>query len=771
MSEKHNPTPWYFAWVALVGMLLFTSAQGQNQENSGDGLEQLEPFVLTEVESVGYSTSSTSAGSRFIVPITELPQSVIAINREIMDDVAAKTTEEALQFVSGVNPIATGSIGSVAIRGLEVRSGSSQLIDGLPGGSSVLFGAGSEHETEFLERYEVVKGAAGTLYGTHSLGGLINRIYKDPTEDFAASLNFTYSDIGDTYQTSADVSGPIDKNGELKYRFVGVFRDGETMNGGEDSKEGFYSTFSYKPKKSNARVWVRAEYRDVETGHETPSVFYDNVGEPLFNILPVDVRTVPVPNNEVRNFQYGELGISNSLGEGLFGNWDMRLVTRWFQRKNNDPIPDIIPIGFAFIDANNNIVGTTGTSVPEGGGQAFADTNYTDIIMSNAVTRVNGPDQTKQWGTYLDMTGEFKTGPISHRMLIYSQYTNQRGRTQFTNYTIKEEFGGSQFTNNLVIENAFSILRQNTLPESMQYFENPVQSQDNRVGGETFGAGIQNNMSILDNRINVVAGVRYDHVVNNGVDNLLTGESTASLTQNEWTWKFGAVVKPLPDNQNVSIFYNFSQTFDPIFEERVPGSGDLLDNLQGEANEIGVKLELFNSALVFTGSYFDNELEAQPLRLFNPDTGLDEFEQGGISTIDGIEFDLAWQVNENIAFVLAASDVDSRDPNGGRVRAIQNEFNYSFLGRYQFLDGPLAGLRVGVTVKDTGDRIGSNRQDFTIKGYTKLGAFARYSWGNFDLQFNAYNLTDEEAALTSIFSALVIADQPRNFKLSGTFRF
>jgi len=780
MRKNKTPTckPKAILQFALLAFLIpFGYLVAQNEdEDQNDELEELSPFELTEVESVGYATSATSAGSRFNVPVVDLSHAVISVNQQLMDDVAAKSMEDSLQVVSGVNPIATGTISAVAIRGLEVRSNSSQLIDGLPGGSSILFGAGAEQEIEFLERFEVVKGAAGTLYGSHSMGGLVNRIYKVPKAEFSHSIDVSYTNIKgeDTYQVVGDTTGPIDPEGQLKYRLVGIYRDGNTLNGAADDKEGFYGTLSYTPTGSDSNVWVRLERREIDTGHETPSVFFDNEGRPSFDIMPVDIRTVPVPNNERRKIQQGEFGISNSLGDGLLGNWDMRLVARWFKLKNDEPTPDIIPLGFAFLDADNNIVGTSGTAVPEDGGQAFADNNFTDIVLSNSVSRINGEDVTKQWGVYLDMTGSFDTGPLSHRALIYTHFTDQRGTTGFTNVTFREEFGGSQFTDNFVPENAFSVLRQEPLlPESDEFFTDPdpLATQNNKLGGEIFGFGIQDNIRFLDDRVLAALGTRFSSVQNDGIENLVTGDSSPAFRQNEWIFKAGVVVKPLPQTRNVSLFFNFSETFDPIFEERVEGSGELLDNLLGEATEVGIKLQMFNSALVFTGSYFDNELEAQPIRLFNPETGRDEFEQGGTSTIDGFEFDLAWQVNENIGILLAASEVDSLDPNGNFIRGIQNKFNYDFVGRYQFLEGPLSGLTTGVMVNKTSDRIGSNRQDFTLDGYTTVNAFARYKWKNIRFQFNVNNIGDKEASLSPIFSALVIAANPRNYNFSVGYDF
>lgn len=757
----------------LVG-ILFSQQSSTASSEEDDSLITLDPFILTEVESVGYATSSTAGGSRFNVPILDLSHSVVAVNRELMQDTGAIDSYKALQYVSGLGPASTVYISAMIIRGIDVRGGDSQMLDGLPA-------SGIEQETEFIDRFEVVKGAAGTLYGQHSMGGVINRVYKNPLDEQHTSVGFTYSSLGDTFQFNVDNSGPIDKGGQLKYRVAAVFRDGETVSGGADEKEGFYGTFSYSPNEGRSRMWARGEFRHVKTGHETPTVFYDNAARPSLDVTGVGgIRTVPVPNNEQRDLTYIEFGASHAFGEGILGNWNMRLVTRYNRSDNNDTTPDIIPIGYAFVDSAGEIVGRIGTAPqpvddPDTAfkeNMKFSDTSlYSDIIMSNAVTRISGPSAAKNWGVFFDLTGEFKTGPIDHRLLIYSQFQGNRSRGQFTNVTIKEEFGGSDFTNNLVIANAFSVLRQNKLPESSDYYIFPDQvGSDNESTGSQFAVGIQDNLSLAKGRILLTGGARFDDVVNGGSDNLVTGVAGQSRTQNNWVYKFGAVGKPIADT-GISLFYNFSQTFIAQFGEKITGSGILFDNLTGEANEIGVKMELFNSSLVMTASYFDNELESQPIRIFNEQTGLDEFLQGGTTTVKGWEMDMAWQVTEQIGIVFGMGELDSLSPARTFLRNVQNDFNYKFLGRYRFTEGGLKGLTTGVSVVKISDRIGNNNQSFTTDGYTTIDAFVYYDWQNWRFQINAYNLADKEEVISSIFGALALAENERNVRFSVSYSF
>lgn len=750
---------------SLVALFVGVNLVHSQQVPSAPAEEEvivMDPWAVTGTRDVGYGSTVSTGGSRINLPLVDVPMSVVTINRAVMDDVGAFDSYDALRFVSGMGPASTVTINSMTLRGIETRANSFNILDGLPAG-------GIEQETEFVDRYEVVKGAAGTLYGDHSLGGLINRVYKQPLKERQTILKSYYSTLGDTWQASVDHTGPVDRDGELSYRVVGVYRDGETKVGAADSKEAIYGTIQYSPRNSSTRLWVRGERRDVKTGHETPSGFYDGSGNSSIPIIGVERATVPVANNEDRTFYYGEAGYSSRFS-GLFGDWDFRLVARYFEDNNHDPIPDIIPIGYTFLDADGNSLGAITTAVNPDTQPSFHTVPWVDIKLSNAVSRVSGPSTGKNWGWFLDLTGSFDTGPLAHRMIIYGQSTGSRSHSKFTNYTLKEEFGGSQLNGNLNLENAFSVINPVYREGSLDMFENPVLSTNSKSSGERFNFGFQDNVYFWDDRILLVGGARYDYIRNLGTHNLRTDTTSNPQTTTNWVYKAAAVVKPLP-NRGISFFVNYAETFEPRFGELIAGSGIPFKNLEGVSEEIGVKLDLLNSRLVATGSYFNNELANNPIRIFNPNTGLDEFVQEGVTTVDGWELDLAWSVNDNWTLLVGLSDVDSVNPNGLRLRNVQNDFNYKGLVRYDFPSGPLAGLTAGLAVMHVGDRFGDNPNTFVTEAYTTLDAFAHYTVNNWKFQVNAYNLTDEEAMASSIFQALALTADPLSVRFSVQYEF
>lgn len=116
---------------------------------------------------------------------------------------------DAIQMVNGVRPQLQCNVcntGDIHINGMEGPY-TMVLIDGMPivSGLSTVYGL-SGIPNSVLQRMEVVKGPAASLYGSEAMGGLINIITKDPAEH--PELRFDLN--GTTYgEWNADVAGSL----------------------------------------------------------------------------------------------------------------------------------------------------------------------------------------------------------------------------------------------------------------------------------------------------------------------------------------------------------------------------------------------------------------------------------------------------------------------------------------------------------------------------------------------------------------------------------
>ena len=119
---------------------------------------------------------------------------------------------ESLQNINGIRPQLNCNIcntGDIHINGLEGPY-TMVLIDGMPivSGLSTVYGLNGIPQS-LIDRIEVIKGPASTLYGSEAVGGLINVITKKPSKAKPISLEV----FGTSWaEINADISNKININ-------------------------------------------------------------------------------------------------------------------------------------------------------------------------------------------------------------------------------------------------------------------------------------------------------------------------------------------------------------------------------------------------------------------------------------------------------------------------------------------------------------------------------------------------------------------------------
>ncbi|MEC4116491.1 TonB-dependent receptor [Myroides phaeus] len=179
---------------------------------------------------------------------------------------------DAVQMINGVQPQLNCNVcntGDIHINGME-GAYTMILIDGMPIVSSLstvygLFGI----PTNLIERVEVVKGPASSLYGTEAMGGIINVITKDPEHAAKLSVNaFTSTwlennlDLGASYKLGKNVKGLFGGNyfkyGERKDKNNDGFTDVTLQD-----RVSLFNKFSLKrPDDKVASLALRYVYED-----------------------------------------------------------------------------------------------------------------------------------------------------------------------------------------------------------------------------------------------------------------------------------------------------------------------------------------------------------------------------------------------------------------------------------------------------------------------------------------------------------------------------
>ncbi len=134
---------------------------------------------------------------------------VTVITAEELKATGAISVFDALEHVTGVSGVSTGAGGAefgmtasrINIRGFN--QGTLVLVNGSPINLLNYNGTGGI-PLAAVERVEVIKGAASTLYGAEALGGVINIITKKPGEDKKTTVSLTGGNYNKSWSVGTD---------------------------------------------------------------------------------------------------------------------------------------------------------------------------------------------------------------------------------------------------------------------------------------------------------------------------------------------------------------------------------------------------------------------------------------------------------------------------------------------------------------------------------------------------------------------------------------
>lgn len=213
--------------------------------------------------------------------LQDVPVSVSAISGQTLEEKQITQAKDIAAIVPSLNITSD----SVSRSFIDIRGVGTTLIDSVQPGVGIFIDGVYVPNTSYLnsplvdvERIEVLRGPQGTLFGQNTLGGAINILTKQPTDEFAGKLSAAGAD-GDHYQNYAlSVSGPL-VEGVLRGRLGAAYQkqDGflvNTLAGGYANplkQETVNGSLGYEPADI-ARFTLNAYFNRVSGGNVPYSI-------------------------------------------------------------------------------------------------------------------------------------------------------------------------------------------------------------------------------------------------------------------------------------------------------------------------------------------------------------------------------------------------------------------------------------------------------------------------------------------------------------------
>lgn len=153
--------------------------------------------------------------------LLDTPYSINVVPHELIQNQQLKSVKDILRYLPSVQ----GDGARPQSRGMQGSVVQNTRLDGLNVVST------TDYPAEQLDNVQVLNGLAGSLYGPANPAGTFNFISKRPTDERLNSVTVGVG-TGLSWLKSADLSGPFDPEGKIKYRLNLLDEQGHSYSPG-----------------------------------------------------------------------------------------------------------------------------------------------------------------------------------------------------------------------------------------------------------------------------------------------------------------------------------------------------------------------------------------------------------------------------------------------------------------------------------------------------------------------------------------------------------
>jgi iron complex outermembrane recepter protein len=669
----------------------------------------------------------------------ENPQVYSSISKELIKEQMITDFSNALKNTPGLYKIQgnrginTDGATYYSLRGFRTEV---SMVDGLPTQSN------GEWDPVTVEHLEVLKGPSATLYGgaITSFGGLINLVTKKPVDTFGGQISY-YTGSYNLNRITADIYGAANKEGNMFFRLNAAYQNQQSF---QDA--GFRKSIVIAPAfeiraSEKLKINLNAEFSNAEM--TSPSAIFLNRTRKFVAHTPDELGF-----NWKRSYTTNDITMKTPTT-------NMRAIVTY--KINNDWTSQTL--------ISNNTRKSDGYYQYQFIRKATDDSLERNISLQNTINTAMDVQQ--------NFTGNFSTGPIKHRLLVGLDYARFKVNNDNSPYIVFDFVNGKFYD-----DRNYAKISRYALDQ--RFAASTAEPTRNHTTSEIYSAYASDVVNITD-QLMAMLSLRVDRFSSQGTRSHIADTMLANTRyqQTAVSPKFGLVYQIVKNK--VSVFANYMNGFSNLapVTQPVPEVSGVLKPQQANQIEGGVKVELFNSKLNVTASYYDirvdnmtrTDVYTKEGRNYNITVQDGTQESKGFeleviaSPVTGLHLLAGYSYNDS-KLTKGAAALQDRRPASAGPRNLANAWI-----SYTLMNGKAKGLGFGVGGNYIDEHMTANSATtgvFTLPSYTLINGTVFYEARWYRLGVKLDNATNE---LYFVGQGTLTPQMPRSITANITIRF
>ncbi|PCK89142.1 TonB-dependent siderophore receptor [Pseudomonas viridiflava] len=665
--------------------------------NSSIELQNIDIQSATDIETAqgpvqGYRATRSVSATRTDTSLHETPQSISVVTREAVEDIGATRLQDALDYAGGVGR--ANNFGGQGLTTFTVRGFTTGEFyrNGFP----INRGYPNMPDANTIERLEVLRGPAATLYGRGDPGGTFNVVSKQPLAERSVTLGSQLNDQG-MKRGTLDASGPLDDDGRFAYRLNVVGEGGDTFRDHvETERYGVTPVLSWQVDDAT-RITFEGDFMRNNAPLDRGLTRY-----------PAQTRTAS-RDTFFGEKDVGKLHNDNNMAQIRF---DHDLNADWK-----------LGGGIQMLDGSLKGDAIEANGLAADGRTLGRNFNYRKLEWTDRDVQLN-------------VTGHFATGAFDHTLLAGVEYED---------YDYKSIIRRSSGAVNAYTIDIFDPVYGQARPALTRTTTNDKENL------KTYAAFVQDQVALTE-RMKLLAGVRFERFEHDydtfGVGVPFTNSDNAVTPRLGLTYDL---------NDTVAVYANTARSFKPNTGASRLGGGFKAE--EGKSYEVGVKWEALDRQLSVDAALYQiekqNVLTTDPVdSTFSVAAG--EVRSRGLDLNVVGNLTPEWRVMGSYAYIDAEVTKDNTLRSGTRLLNIPEQ-TFSLLNVYEFQDGAMRGLGLGAGGRYVDQRAGQTANTaFSMDSYTVFDLLAFYKVNehvklNLDVK-NVFDKEYEEGAFGNVYA-------------------